>query len=55
LRSILRACLGGLQLHQKRLRLRLLWWSGSSGGAEAVLQNVWQNGFMLIFMNGKKR
>jgi hypothetical protein len=31
----LRACLAGLQLLQKRLRLWLLWWSGFSGGVES--------------------
>ena len=41
--TVLRACLAGLRLLQKRLRL--LWWSGFSGGAGAVLQNVWQNSF----------
>jgi hypothetical protein len=41
----LRACLGGLRLHQKRLRLRLLWWSDFFDGVGAVLKNVWQNGF----------
>ena len=40
-----KACLSELWLLQKRLRLRLLWWSGFSGGAGAVLENVWQNGF----------
>jgi hypothetical protein len=30
---------------QKQLRLWLLWRSGFSDGAEAVLENVWQNGF----------
>jgi hypothetical protein len=41
----LRACLAGLRLLQKRLRLWLLRWSGFFDGAEAVLKNVWQNGF----------
>jgi hypothetical protein len=31
----LRACLAGLRLLQKRLRLWLLWWSGFSGGVES--------------------
>jgi hypothetical protein len=30
-----RACLAGLRLLQKRLRLWLLWWSGFSGGVES--------------------
>jgi len=38
-----RACLAGLRLLQKQLRL--LWWNGFSGGAGAVLENVWQNSF----------
>jgi hypothetical protein len=38
-----RACLAGLRLLQKRLRL--LCWSGFSDGVEAILENVWQNGF----------
>jgi hypothetical protein len=33
-----RACLAGLQLLQKRLRLWLLWWSGFSGGVESFLK-----------------
>jgi hypothetical protein len=37
--------LAGLRLLQKQLWLWLLWWSGFSDGAEAVLENVWQNGF----------
>ena len=37
----LRARLVELQLLEKQLRL--LWWSGFSGGAEVVLKNVWQN------------
>ena len=43
----LRACLAGLWLLQKqfRLRLRLLRWSGFSGGVGVVLENVWQNSF----------
>jgi hypothetical protein len=43
--STLRACLAALRLLQKRLRLWLLRWSGFFDGAEAVLKNVWQNGF----------
>jgi hypothetical protein len=30
-----RACLVGLRLLQKQLRLWLLWWSGFSGGVES--------------------
>jgi hypothetical protein len=30
-----RACLAGLRLLQKWLRLWLLWWSGFSGGVES--------------------
>ena len=40
-----RACLAGLRLFQKQLRLRLLRWSGFSGGVGAILENVWQNSF----------
>ena len=42
---MLRACLAGLRLLQKQLRLRLLRWSGFSGGAGAVLENIWQHNF----------
>ena len=41
---LLRACLAGLWLLWKWLRLWLLWRSSSSGGAEAILENIWQNG-----------
>ena len=37
--------MAGLRLLQKQLRLWLFWWSGFSGGAGAVLENVWQNNF----------
>jgi len=40
--------LAGFRLLQKQLRLQLLWWSGFFGGAEAILENVWQNGFTYL-------
>jgi hypothetical protein len=36
----IRACLAGLRLLQKRFRLWLLWWSGFSDGAKAVLKKA---------------
>ena len=39
------ACLAGLRPLKKQLRLRLLKWSGFSGGVGGVLENVWQNSF----------
>ena len=44
----LRACLAGLRLFQKQLRLWLLRWSGFSSGVGAVLENVWQNSFTCL-------
>ena len=41
----LRACLTGLWLLQKQFRLRLLRWSGFSGGVGVGLEKVWQNSF----------
>jgi hypothetical protein len=40
-----RACLAGLRLLKKRLRLWLFRWSGFFDGVESVLENVWENGF----------
>jgi len=37
-----RVCLAELRLLQKRLLLRLLWWSDFSGRDGAVLKSVWQ-------------
>jgi hypothetical protein len=44
-RPRLKARFAGLWVLKKHIRLRLLWWSGFSGGVGAVLKNVWQNGF----------
>lgn len=47
--GLIKGMFGRAPTTQKQLRLRAIWWSGFSNGGGVILENIWQNSFILIF------